>query len=46
MQVGDHVVRANDKALTGAKRVMALMVNGGGVSFKDITLYSSESEAF
>ena len=42
-QAGNTVVRAKDEDLRGAKRVMALMVNGRNVGFKDITLHSTEA---
>jgi hypothetical protein len=44
VQVGETVVRAKNETLTGIKRVMALMVNGGGAAFKDLSIYSSDAK--
>jgi len=42
VKAGESVVRADDESLNGPKRVMALMVNGGGVGFKDFAIHSSD----
>lgn len=43
VKVGETVVRATDEILAGAKLVMALMVNGTGVGFKDLTVHGGDA---
>ena len=43
VQFNGTTVRAEDPALDGPKRIMALMVNGGGVRFRDLGVFSEKS---